>query len=478
MSPANTIEFLLFGAPTLRRVDTGQVAQPFRPQVKSALASIVLEGDATFAFPDDRLIAALWRTDTGETGLPARLHRLVHEIRQVFSALDPDDDDHVEHESQKVRLRDIAVDARDFDLAYARREYPKALALADRGPLLDGLRLRGDREAYDWVERARGRYGTRVDRCYQESAQDLAREYSAGRAHIADIIDVVESRARSAMAYDLPDLAAHAVAELEKLRALKDSGALELAPAPALRPAGHRPGKLPLDRLLVTRLGSGLSLQVDPDHIDSTHHYTRVARTDLLDYPSGDFYSLRRLCGINASSEASNGLVYAESSEAKITFDSTETKAYDTGTRKRLIVESLLPSTASLFQHGFRILFPRALAPGEEFDVVFAIRLPGELAVLSPVEEMMSIALVRWEHGVDRLEFNVCLNFEPLAVANEFVGEDGEFAGLPRPPTLAPYVPKEWYERDLDIPWSSEPYVIACVVEQPTAPMYTIKYRV
>jgi hypothetical protein len=170
--------------------------------------------------------------------------------------------------------------------------------------------------------------------------------------------------------------------------------------------------------------------------------------------------------------------VCSESSEARITFDDTETRAYETVTRKRLAVESLRPSNVSLYQHGFRILFPRPLAPDEAFDISYAIRLPGELAVLSPVEEMMSIALVRWPRGVARLDFRVCLNFEPLAVSGEYVDDNGEFVPVGEPLTLSEYAPEEWYERDLNIAWSAQPYVVSYGVDEPKAAMYIIKYRV
>jgi hypothetical protein len=246
------------------------------------------------------------------------------------------------------------------------------------------------------------------------------------------------------------------------------------------RPAPRRacPAEQPLDRLLVSRLGSALSLYVDPGHVDTSHHYDYVFRQDLLDYPSGDYYSIRRLTGSNVTDRLSAGVLYVECSEQKITFDDTSTRAYDTETRARLVVEPLLPSHERLFRHAFRILFPRPLPPGERFDVTFAIRVPGELMVLSPIEEIMSIALVRLAHGVDRLDFNVCLNFEPLAVAGEFLGDDGHTVPAVPSPTVAPYVPEAWYERDLDITWSAQPYTVSWRVDEPQAPMYIIRYRV
>lgn len=90
----------------------------------------------------------------------------------------------------------------------------------------------------------------------------------------------------------------------------------------------------------------------------------------------------------------------------------------------------------------------------------------------------MSIALVRLAHGVNRLDFNVCLNFEPLAVAGEFLGDDGRPVPAVPSPTIAPYMPEAWYERDLDITWSAQPYAVSWRVDEPKAPMYIIRYRV
>jgi DNA-binding SARP family transcriptional activator len=473
---SRSLELILFGTPSILCPDTGHEAN-MRPQLWAALAAIVLEGDSNLAVADERLIACLWEKAETETGVPARLDRLIHELRTVLNDLNGGD--HLDRHAGKVQLYDVSVDCRGFDIAYNRKEYDAALKLAADGALLDGLRSPSRRNGYDWVERARSRYGTRVDRCYREVAEATAVLVRRGKVDIAELIDLVEARARSAVAYDLPDEVKQARLELERLHALEDSGAL--ASAPAQQPAGssgHVPGKLPLDRLIVSRLGSGLSLHVDPEHVDHVHRYIYVSRTDLLDYPSGDFYSLRRLRGRNESDKPSPGIIYTESSEAKITFESTGTRAYETQSRRRLAVEPLLPSDIELFQHGFRILFQSPLPPGEEFDIAFAIRLPGELRFLSPNEEIMSIALVRWELGVERLDFRVCLNFEPLSVAGEYVDEAGEFAPLDDPPALAPYVAEEWYERDLDIPWSSTPFAVSCQIDKPRAPMYVIRYRV
>jgi DNA-binding SARP family transcriptional activator len=470
---SSTIELLLFGAPTLWRTDTGSTAK-LRLQIRQALAIIVLEGDANFAIPESLLIEHLWGAKPQVQG---NLDGLVSEIRhKILEEGLGADDHHLQRRDGIVQLVDITVDTREFDLARNAGDVTRALKIAERGRLLEGLRP-GQIESFEWAERARRRYGTHVIRCYQQIANDVAKDINAGTGHIAQLIEIVEEQERKARGYELTSEANDLQGSLDRLRELEKSP-IELAPSPATRQAGHVPNTPSLDRLLVSRLGSGLSLRVDPDHVDTTHRYIHVVRHDLLDYPSGDFYSLRRLCGINASRKPSASLVYAESSETKLTFEQTATRAYDTGTRKPLVVEPLLPANVPLYQHGFRIFFSHPLAPNEAFDITYAIRLPGELAILSPIEEIMSIALVRWPQGVERLDFKVCLNFEPLNVSAEYLSDNGKLATLDVPPTLDRYSPTEWYERDLDIPWSSDPYVISYAVEHPTAPMYAIRYRV
>lgn len=56
---------------------------------------------------------------------------------------------------------------------------------------------------------------------------------------------------------------------------------------------------------------------VDPRAVDHVHHYEYLAREDLLDYETGDFYSIRVLEGVNASDGPSAFAVYSESSEVK-----------------------------------------------------------------------------------------------------------------------------------------------------------------
>lgn len=471
------IELFVLGEMTLVCSATGRTETGLRAQVKAALAIVVLEGDARFGIDVERLTTYLWTEEVTEgLDLAARLDRLLHEIKGVFAKLDPDGR-YVERSAGFVRLRGITVDARRFDVAYSADEYARAIELGERGRVLEGIRLRRTQYALrEWLdERARPRYAVRLDRCYSQYARQLTKS----DASVEAIIDIVSRRERAAEFSGLRAQRLEASGDLERLYALSGAGREPLAPIPRHAGATTRvPAEQPLDRLLASRLGSALSLYVDPGHVDASHRYDYVFRQDLLDYPSGDYYSIRRLKGRNVTDRPSTGMLYVECSEQKITFDDTGSRAYDTETRARLVVESLLPRHERLFRHAFRILFPRPMSPGEQFDVTFAIRVPGELKVLSPIEEIMSIALVRLVHGVGRLDFNVCLNFEPLAVAGECLGDDGHPVSAIPSPAVAPYVPKAWYERDLDITWSAQPHIVSWRVDEPEAPMYIIRYRV
>lgn len=247
----------------------------------------------------------------------------------------------------------------------------------------------------------------------------------------------------------------------------------------------HRGTQVPSQResgretLLISRLGPGLSLQVDPDHVDRIHRYLLIERTDLLDYTSGDFVSLRRLSGINESDLLSTHLVYSESSERKLSFTGTNVVAFDAVTKEPLVVEPLSDKDVLMFTHGYKIFFGRPLSPGESFDIVYRITLPGELLDLSPVDEVMSISLARITHRIEQLRFNVCLNFRPRVVAIECLDSEGSrVATKGAPPTVGAFDPVEWYERQLNIDWKVEPTIIRWGCTEPESTLYIVNYRV
>lgn len=460
----------LFGPSELIELASGETIK-LRPQLKKALAILALEGGESFKVADDRLADFLWSDSFQRAG---NLNGLFGDVRKAMADFDPEGN-FVVRDRGVTQLVGLVVDAVQFNDCRDKKAWDGALQLAERGLFLDGFR---SAHAEDWVDRTRRRFGISVEACFLQSALQLTAAYRQGRADYDDVVRLALRRERSAIDYDLnPELIKRLSLTREKLQTLENEPGLELLPKHAEDDVNHAI-KRRAERLIVERMGSGASLTVDPDHIDSTHRFTRVVRTDLLDYQSGDFFSLRRLVGVNVADTPSEGLVYAESSEAKLAFSATETKAFETETRRPLLVEPLIGDGKPRFQHGFRVFFREPVDPGASFDITYAIRLPGELKVLSPDEEMMSIALVRWKHPVGRLEFNVVLNYEPLRVTAEELGHDGEFAPLDARPSPTPYVPTEWYELDFDLPWSASPHVVSCVVDEPTAPMYVLRYRI
>jgi hypothetical protein len=246
-------------------------------------------------------------------------------------------------------------------------------------------------------------------------------------------------------------------------------------PMSVQEPAERDPSYL---NLMNSRLGSGLSLQVDPDRVDRIHHYSLVERTDLLDYASGDFVSARRLTGVNESDLLSAHVVYSESSERKLTFSDVKVTAFDALTREPLIIEPLDDRDLAMFTHGYKILFGQPLSPGERFDIVYSLTLRGELLDLSPVNEIMSVSLARITRDVEKLRFNVCLNFRPKMVRLECFDDQG--SRVPRKgvsPRVGPYEPSEWYEDLFDIAWSAEPTAIRWECLKPEGALYIINYH-
>lgn len=229
------------------------------------------------------------------------------------------------------------------------------------------------------------------------------------------------------------------------------------------------------------RIGAWLAEVPEPAHIDSTNHYEEVFRQDFLDYNTPDFYSIRRLSGRNISRRPSPFLLYRESSERKFTFTAAQVTALDMQTREPLLVDPELGFETLAHTHTFRIHFRRPIEPGEAFDIVYNIRLPGELLDLNRASEVMSISLSRIKHGVDKLIFNVALSFQPqAAVAYRLTRSDQFVLCEGTPPRVAPYKPRHWFEKpnQLGLEWSVEnPYIIQWGTANPRGRMYIINFR-
>jgi len=230
--------------------------------------------------------------------------------------------------------------------------------------------------------------------------------------------------------------------------------------------------------LLAARLGTALSIQVNERHVDDIHHYDLIYRQDILDYSTQDFFSFRRLSGTNQSSMLSSFLLYSEASEQKLTFKQAGVTAVDLTTNADLIVECDGDPDSRRFAHAFRIYFPNPLAPGEAFDLAYCIRLPGELAVLSDRNEVMSISLARVKRGINKLHFNVCLNFKPKTFAVECLDWNNKRVVPSGPaPRMRKYLPTTNLEKRFNTPWSAQPFRIEWDQDKPEHMLYIINYR-
>lgn len=246
-------------------------------------------------------------------------------------------------------------------------------------------------------------------------------------------------------------------------------------------------GKRILD--ISERVGSLRSM--NDIHSDKCHRFTYIKRQDLLDYkvaqknnnpPSSgrDFVSIRFLEGYNASKNPTDGIIYLECSEYKTYSHEVKIAAYDTITEKELKVEFLkLNVKKKYIDFPFKIYFTKPLKQGETFKIAFSITIKNELDVLTADDEIMSICLLRYKKGVERLDFNLCLDFEPQAVnvlsQKRLGGNVFDFAGDNF--TVEKYTPIDNWERLFDIGWSSQPYIIRWGCVEPRRKFYAINYR-
>lgn len=243
------------------------------------------------------------------------------------------------------------------------------------------------------------------------------------------------------------------------------------------------------DTSIKDRIGSFKSMSPDLDvFADKTHKYIYIKRQDLLDYsqmnPNGgrDFVSIREIKIKNVSKFSSSSITYVECTEYKIYSSLINVQAYDIATGKRLKVEFIDCHPEKKYNtFPIKIHFQRPLLPQETYEIVFCINLKNELEVLNEDNEFMSICLHRCIKGVEHLEFNVCLNFEPKAVTIEYSKDKNEqnmrFKIVKDKPTISKYIPRTKYENQFNINWFSEPYKINWSCNNPNGKIYIIKYR-
>lgn len=215
---------------------------------------------------------------------------------------------------------------------------------------------------------------------------------------------------------------------------------------------------------------------------DKKHKYTYIFRQDLLDYSTSnksgrDFVSIRVLKGRNVSSNASDGIVYFECTEYKTYCKDIKIEAIDVKTSQPLRVEFIdINDNNKYFEFPFKIFFATPLQKDEEFEIAFSISLLNELDVLKEDDEIMSISLSRYSKGVEKIEFNVCLNFQPASVhvehkkGNIFEYDNNEVK-------VEQYIPLKEIEKKFDIKWSDIPYIIRWQCRKPKYELYVINYR-
>lgn len=99
-----------------------------------------------------------------------------------------------------------------------------------------------------------------------------------------------------------------------------------------------------------------------------------------------------------------------------------------------------------------------------------------ELDVLRDDDEIMSISLSRYKRGVEELEFNVCLNFEPSSVQVEYLKNKKLYLHNTKA-KVKEYVPQTDLENTFTIQWSETPYIIKWKCKNPKCDLYAINYR-
>ncbi len=224
---------------------------------------------------------------------------------------------------------------------------------------------------------------------------------------------------------------------------------------------------------------------------DSNHHYFTILRQDFLDYDldkqaktKKDFISFRKFEGEVISSR-SEGITYVECTAYRSKPSDIKVCAYDLKTKKRLKVKilDLDPNKKSNYFPIF-VYFPNMLHRGDTFEVALSVVLPNELSVLDS-DDRMSICLGRINGGIDKLIFNVCLDFEPTLVkVSKHEERDFDKRELSlfliedNLPSIEEYTNFNEYDQyGISVGWGIEmPYIIRWECDKPTAFLYAIDY--
>ena len=130
------------------------------------------------------------------------------------------------------------------------------------------------------------------------------------------------------------------------------------------------------------------------------------------------------------------------------------------------------------------VYFPNPLHKADTFDISLSIVLPNELNALD-VDDRMSICLGRIRCGIDKLIFNVCLDFQPTLVqvfkheAEDFdKNELSLYLIEDNLPTVEPYKNYDEFKNyGINVEWGIEtPYIIRWECDKPTAFLYAVEY--
>ena len=214
------------------------------------------------------------------------------------------------------------------------------------------------------------------------------------------------------------------------------------------------------------------------EYSDYIHTYKIIHRRDLLDYNKPKYFiSIRRLKGYNSSFSNSDGIVHFEGIECKTIFSSVKIKAVDLVTGNELKIVNVSGDNEPKFFLAFKILFESTLKRGEEFDILYKITIPEELKIRSDADDFDSISLVRYRKKVDKLRFDICLSFKPLHTFTFIENFFKEAVYCKETPSRSiEYTPEDERFKELNINWSTTPYITTLEVEKPKKIVYAIHY--
>lgn len=229
--------------------------------------------------------------------------------------------------------------------------------------------------------------------------------------------------------------------------------------------------------ILNHRIGSQISTRtLDEKEYDNIHKYTLILRQDLIKYDKLNYFSFRELKGINVGKSVSSYLIYTESTDIPISFNDIKINARNNVNGRVLVVECLHSVTEKRLQHTFKINFDQPVAQNQSFDISYSIEILNEIAVYDKMKEIQSISLVCIKQPISKLNFNVCLDFEPRAVKVYSRKINSGLIEIDKA-TIKKYVPQPGLQIIYNIDWGdSIPYIIETEIDDPKDDQYIIEF--